>query len=68
VTESEYKILVGKPEVKKPLRRPRHRWKCIIQTDLKETIYEFTDWVHGAQEYVQWWPLVNTVMGLRVPY
>jgi hypothetical protein len=68
VTESKHKILVGKPEMKKPLKRSRRRWKCIIQMGLKETIYEYTDWVHGAQEYVQWRPLENTVMGLRVPY
>jgi hypothetical protein len=61
-----YKILVAKPEGKRPLRRPRCRWED-IKMDLKETGYGGVDWIHLAQDRDWRWALVNTVMNLRVP-
>jgi hypothetical protein len=61
VTESEYKILVGKPEGKKPLRRPTRRWKCIIQMDLMNLRTGFMELKSTSNGGL-------TVMGLRVPY
>jgi hypothetical protein len=60
-----YKILVGKPEGKIPLGRPRHRWEN-IRIDLTEMGWEGVDWLPLAQKKYQWWALVNTVMNLRV--
>jgi hypothetical protein len=59
-----YKILVRKPEGKRPLRRPRHGWKDNIRIDLREREWEDVDWFHVAQDRSQWWDLVNTVMNL----
>jgi hypothetical protein len=59
--------LVGKPKEKKPLERPRHRWKYNIKIHLKEIGCEDVDSIHVAQDRSQWWVLVNTVMNLRVP-
>jgi hypothetical protein len=56
-----YKILVGKPEDKRPLRRPRHRWED-IRMYLKEIGWEGVDWMHLAQDRDQWRAVVNTVM------
>jgi hypothetical protein len=57
-----YRILVGKPEGRRPLGRPRRRWVDNIKTDLKEI-----EWVDLAQDKDHWRALVNTVMNLRVP-
>jgi hypothetical protein len=57
-----YRILLGKPEGKKPLRRPRRRWVDNIKMDLREV-----GWSGMAQYRDQWRALVNTVMNLRVP-
>jgi len=65
--KNEFKILVGKPEVKKPLERPRRRWKDNIRMDIKEIGWEGFVWVYLAQDRDQWRTLVNTVMNLRVP-
>jgi hypothetical protein len=54
------RILVGKPERKRPLRRPRRRWVDNIKMD-------GMDWIDLAQDRDQWRALVNTVMNLRVP-
>jgi hypothetical protein len=62
-----YRILVGKPEGKKPLGRPRHRWEDNIRMDLKEIGWDGMDWIDLAQDRDQWRALVNTVMDLRVP-
>jgi hypothetical protein len=62
-----YKILVGKPEGKRPLGRPWHRWEDNIKMDLKEIGFEGVDWIHLPQDRGQWWALVNTVMNLQVP-
>jgi transposase len=55
-----YRILVGNPEGKRPLGRPRHRWVDNIKMDGME-------WIDLAQDGDQWRALVNTVMNLRVP-
>jgi hypothetical protein len=60
-----YRILVGKPEGKRPLGRPR--WEDIIKMDLRETGWGGMDWIDLAQDRDQWRALVNTVMNLRVP-
>jgi len=61
------KILVGKPERKRPLGRLRHRWEHSIRTDVREIVSESVDWIHLAQDRDQWRVLVNTVINLRVP-
>jgi hypothetical protein len=61
-----YKILVRRPEVYRPLGRPRKIWEDIIM-DLRGTGWEGVDWVHLAQDRDQWWAVVNTVMKLQVP-
>jgi hypothetical protein len=62
-----YRILVGNPEGKRPLGRPRHRWADNIKTDVTEIGWDGTDWIDLAQDRDQWRALVNTVMNLRVP-
>jgi hypothetical protein len=59
-----YRILVGKPEGKRPLGRPRHRW--VGNIILKRTLNGM-DWIKLAQDRDQWRGLVNAVMNLRVP-
>jgi transcription termination factor 2 len=61
-----YRVLVGRPEGKSPLGRPRRRWKDNIKMDLKETGINEANWIQLAQDRVQWWACVNTVMNLRV--
>jgi hypothetical protein len=58
--------LVGRPEVKRPLGRPRHRWKDNIKMDLKEVECKGTGWIKVAQDRDRWRALVNAVMNLRV--
>jgi hypothetical protein len=60
-------ILVGKPEGKRPLERPRHRWVDNIEMDLREIGWDGMDWIDLAQNRNQWRALVNRVMNLRVP-
>jgi hypothetical protein len=60
-----YRILVGNPEGKRQLGRPRHRWNNNIKMDLRE--WGCMDWIYLAQDRNQWEALVNTVMNLRVP-
>jgi hypothetical protein len=62
-----YRILVGKPEGKKPLGRPRRRWVHNIRMDLGEKGWDGVDWIDMAQDRDQCRALVNTVMKLRVP-
>jgi hypothetical protein len=62
-----YNILVGKPEGRRPLGRPKRRWEYGIKMDLRETGFGDVDWIHLAQDKDRWWALVNTVMNLRVP-
>jgi len=61
-----HRVLVGKPEGKKPLGRPRHRWEDNIKMDLRE-VGGGGDWLELAQDMDRWRALVNTVMNLRVP-
>jgi hypothetical protein len=60
-------ILVGKPEEKRPLGRPRPTWEDNIKMDLKEVGFGGVDYIYLAQDRDQWRALVNTVMNLRVP-
>ena len=60
------RVLVGKPEGKRPLGRPRHRWEDNIKIDLWE-VGGRGDWMELAQDRYRWQALVNTVMNLRVP-
>jgi hypothetical protein len=57
---NEYKILVGKPERKRPIRRPRCRWENNIRMGLRGQGWEGVDWMDLAQDRDQWWALVNT--------
>jgi hypothetical protein len=62
-----YKSLVVKPEGKRPLERPRHRWEDNTEIVFREIELEDVDLIHLAQDRGLWLPLVNTVMNLRVP-
>jgi hypothetical protein len=61
------RILVGKPEGKRSLGRPRCRWMDNIKVDLRGIGWNGMDWIDLAQDRDQWRALVNTVMNLRVP-
>jgi hypothetical protein len=61
-----YRTLVGKPEGKRPMRRPRRRWVDNIKLDLIEIGWDGMDWIDVAQDRDQWGALVNTVMNFRV--
>jgi hypothetical protein len=63
----EYRVLVGKPEGKRPLGRPRRRWEDHIKMDPKEVGCEGVDWTKLAGDRNRWRALVNAVMNLRVP-
>ena len=62
-----YRVLVGKPEEKSPLGRPRRRWENYIKTDLQEVGCGGVDWNELDQGRDRWRPLVNAIMTLRVP-
>ena len=62
-----YSVLVGKPEGKRPLGRPRRRWVDNIRKDLKEVGCGYVDWIGLAQGRDRWRTLVSAVMNLRVP-
>jgi hypothetical protein len=62
-----YRILVGKPEGKRPLGRLRRRWEDNIKLDLREIGIDGANWIRLTQDRVQWQAFVNTVMNLRVP-
>jgi len=62
-----YNILVGKPERKRSVGRPRCRGEDNIRMGLREIGWEDVDWIHLAQHRNQWRALLNTVMNLRVP-
>jgi hypothetical protein len=66
-TRNAHKVLVGKPEGRRPLGRPRRRWVDNIKIDLGEIGWDGMDWIKMAQDRDQWRALVNTVMNLRVP-
>ena len=62
-----YRVLVGKPERKRPLGRPRRRWMDNIGMDLQEVGCGYVDWIGLAQGRDKWRTLVSAVMNLRVP-
>jgi hypothetical protein len=62
-----YRALVGKPEGRRQLGRPRHRWEDNIKMDLREGGWGGVDWIDLAQDRDMWRALVYTVMNLRVP-
>jgi hypothetical protein len=62
-----YRILVGKPDGKRPLGRPRCRWVSNIKLDLREKGWNGMDWIDLAQDRDQWRALVKAVMNLLVP-
>ena len=63
-----YRVLVGKPEGKRPLERPRRRWVDNIRTDLQEVGCGYMDWIGLAQDRDRWRTLVSAVMNFRVPW
>jgi len=62
-----YRVLVEKPEGKRPLGRPRHRWVDNIRMDLQEVGCGYMDWIGLAQDIDRWRMFVSAVMNLRVP-
>jgi hypothetical protein len=61
------RVLVGKPEGKRPLGMPRHRWENNVKVDFQEVRCGGMDWIDLAQDRDRWLVLVNAVMNLRVP-
>jgi hypothetical protein len=61
-----YRVLVGKPEGKRPLIRPGSRWEDGIKMDLREIGCRGVEWIHLAQDRDSWRAVVNSVMNLRV--
>jgi hypothetical protein len=61
-----YRVLLGKPEGKRPLDRPRHRWEDEIKMDLREIGWGDVEWIQLAEDRDHWWAVVDTVMNLRV--
>jgi hypothetical protein len=62
-----YRVLVGRPEGKRPLRRSRHRWEDNIKLDIREIRINGANWIQLAQDRILWRAFVNRVMNLRVP-
>jgi hypothetical protein len=62
-----YRDLAGKPEGKRPLGRPRHRWEYSIKMDLWEVGCGGVDWIRLAQDTDRWCALVNVVINFHVP-
>ena len=62
-----YSVLLGKPEGKRPLGRPRRRWVDNIRMYLQEVGCGYMDWIGRAQDRHRWRTLVSVVMNLRVP-
>ena len=62
-----YRVLVGKPEGRRPLGRPRRRWVDNITMDLQEVGYGYVDWIGLAQDRDRWRTFVGAVMNIRVP-
>ncbi|KAJ4431300.1 hypothetical protein ANN_19897 [Periplaneta americana] len=66
-SRNAYRVLVGRPEGKRPLGRPRCRWEDNIRMDLREVGYDDRDWIDLAQDRDQWQAYVRAAMNLRVP-
>ena len=66
-SRNAYRVLVGKPESKRPLGKPRHRWEDNIKMDLREVGCDSRDWIDLAEDRDHWWAYVRVVMNLRVP-
>ena len=64
---SGHRVLVGKPEGKRPMGRPRRRWENTIKMDLQEVGGGYGDWIDLAQDRDRWRAFVSTVRNLRVP-
>jgi hypothetical protein len=62
-----HSVLVGRPEGKRPLGRPRRRWEDNIKMDLIEIGIDEANWIRLDQDRVQWWAFVSTVMKLLAP-
>jgi hypothetical protein len=62
-----YSLLVGKPEGRRPLGRPRRRWLDNIRMDVVEVGWGVVDWIGLARDRDRWRALVNSVLNLRVP-
>jgi hypothetical protein len=62
-----YRLLVGKPEGKRPLGRPKRRWVDNIRMDLGEVGWDDVDWIGLAKDRNRWRAVVNSVLNLRVP-
>ena len=62
-----YRVLMGKPEGRRPLGRPRPRWLDNIRLDMQEVGCGYMDWIGLAQDRDRWRTLVSAVMNLRVP-
>jgi len=62
-----YRVLLGKPEGRRPLGSPRHRWVDNIRMDLREVGCGYMDWIGLAQDRDSWRTLMSAVMNLRVP-
>jgi hypothetical protein len=62
-----YRILVGRPEGRRPLGRPRPRWEDNVKMNLQEVEWKGVDWIDMAQDRDRWRAVVNAVMNLRVP-
>jgi hypothetical protein len=62
-----YRVLVGRPESRRPLGRPRRRWEVNIKMNLREIGIDEANWIRLVQDRVHWRAFVNTAMNLRVP-
>ena len=67
VERGVYRALLGKPEGKRPLEKPRHRWMGNIMMDLQEVKCGYMDWIGLVQDRDRWRMLVSAVMNLQVP-
>jgi hypothetical protein len=65
--KNAYRILLGKPEGRRPLGKPRRRWVGSIKMDHREIGWGGMDWIDLAEDRDQWRAVVKTVMNLRIP-